>query len=430
VDSADRLPAARIDNIMDGRCTLLLTVVLAAPHWCAAQEFDGDATPRSDAATTPKMLVMVDGTVLAGRFTPRPDGYDMTTRLGRMYIGSDQVRFTALDLPDAYQRMQETFSERTPENHMVLARWCLTNKLTREARREVLHALRLDPNRGDAKRMLAMLVSEDGNPASDQSTGSGLKQRTSPSRSATGTPPSVETRSLAGLSRPVAQNFTRHVQPLLMNKCANSGCHGGSGSSTFQLTSAHRGSSPAIAERNLAAVLRHVDFARPSTSRLLAAADETHGNLATPIFRGRSGSQQIEVLRNWVKAAAVEIAPDANEEESRPHPDAPGREQSSGGSLQAGLDVPVVSATRRGTGSLRTVHAGAGTESVTPHGRVLTSADTDDSFVADAVRSNARDAFDPSAFNRRYHGNSESRSELDDSASANPADGDAHKERP
>ena len=121
MDSADRLPAARIGNIMDGRCTLLLTVFLAAPHWCAAQGFDGDAmptsnaptsnaptsnAPTSNAPTTPKMLVMVDGTVLEGRFTPRPDGYDMTTRAGRMFIGSDQVRFTALDLADAYQRMQ------------------------------------------------------------------------------------------------------------------------------------------------------------------------------------------------------------------------------------------------------------------------------------------------------------------------------------
>ena len=183
MDSADRLPAARIGNIMDGRCTLLLTVFLAAPHWCAAQGFDGDAmptsnAPTSNAPTTPKMLVMVDGTVLEGRFTPRPDGYDMTTRAGRMFIGSDQVRFTALDLADAYQRMQETFSERTPENHMVLARWCLTNKLTTEARREVLDALRLDPNRGDARRMLAMLVSEDDSPTSDQSSGAGPKEFT------------------------------------------------------------------------------------------------------------------------------------------------------------------------------------------------------------------------------------------------------------
>ena len=419
---------------MDGRCTLLLTVFLAAPHWCAAQGFDGDAmptsnAPTSNAPTTPKMLVMVDGTVLEGRFTPRPDGYDMTTRAGRMFIGSDQVRFTALDLADAYQRMQETFSERTPENHMVLARWCLTNKLTTEARREVLDALRLDPNRGDARRMLAMLVSEDDSPTSDQSSGAGSKEFTWSRRSATGTPPSIETRSLAGLSRPVAQTFTRHVQPLLMNKCANSGCHGGSGTSTFQLMSAHRGSSPAIAERNLAAILRHVDFSKPSSSPLLAAADGIHGKLTTPIFRGRSGSRQIEVLRNWVKAAAVDIAPDANEESS-PHPGAPGREEPSGRSLQAGFDVPVVAAARRGTGLSRTVHAEAGTESATPHGRVLTSADTDDSFVADAERSNARDAFDPSAFNRRFHGTAESRSEQDVSESADPADGDAFRERP
>ena len=426
-DSADRLPAARIGNYMDGRCTFLLTVFLAAPQWCAAQGFDGEALSAGDPVTTPKLLVMVDGKVLEGRFTVRPDGYDLTTRAGRRFIGSDQVRFTALDLADAYGRMQETFSDRTPENHMVLARWCLANTLPDEARREVLDALRLDPNRGDAKRMLAMLVRENGNPGNDQSPAAGLKELTWPSRSATDIAPSLQTRSLAGLSRPVAQSFTRHVQPLLMNKCANFGCHGGSGPSTFQLTSAHRGSSPMIAERNLAAVLRQVDFSTPSSSPLLAAVEGTHGNLSTPILRGRSGSQQIEVLRNWVKAAANDIAPDANKDKSSPH--AP-REEPPVVSRPAGSGEPILSRARQGPGSTSTARSGFGTESATPHGRLLTSADTDDSFMAEAVRSNARDAFDPSVFNRRFHGNTQSTSELNVSRSADAAEHEEFKERP
>ncbi len=396
---------------MDGRCGLLFIVVLAAPQWCAAQDFGGEIKQPGDAPMQPKMLVLVDGTVLEGRFAPRPDGYDVSSRAGRMFIASEQVRFTAYDLSDAYKRMQETFSERTPENHMLLARWCLSNKLTAEARREVLDALRLDPNRGDAKRTLAALVREDSNPSSDPGSGAGLKELTSSRRSATGILSSIETRSLAGLSRPVAQDFTRHVQPLLMNKCANSGCHGGSENPSFQLTSSRRGSSPAIAERNLTAVLRQVDFSKPMSSPLLAAAEGTHGDLTQPIFRGRSGSQQIEVLRNWVKTAANDIAPDVNEEAT---------------DLKSEIRVT----DRKTALATKANQAGAATESASPHGRLLTSADTDGSFMADADRANVRDAFDPSRFNRRFHRTSETTSERNATESADTAGDAAFKEKP
>jgi hypothetical protein len=368
---------------MDGRCTLLLTILLGAPEWCSADENVSAAPLQAAPVTTPSLIIMVDGKVLAGHFTVRPDGYDVATPAGRMFIGSDRVRFTATDLADAYRRMKATYAERTPENHMELARWCLTNKLTEEARREVLDALHLDPNRRDAQRLLSALV-DDGDRAAS-SRYSGLTEFASGRSSAA---PAFESRSLAGFSKPVAQNFTRHVQPLLMNKCAGVGCHGGHGSSAFQLTSAHRGSSPTIAERNLAAVLRQVDLTSPDESPLLSVMNTNHASLATPIFRGRTGTQQMETLRNWVRAAVRDITPEAAAEPSPPASE---------------IQLAAASTVEKQIRTSAEDQAGL----LTPHGRKLTTADTDQKFVAQAQRRNAHDAFDPSEFNRRFHATDE-----------------------
>ncbi len=325
------------------------------------------------------LLVLVDGKVLDGQFTPRPDGYDVRVAAGRMFIGSERVRFFASDLPDAYRRMRSSQAELTPEVHVELARWCLANKLRDEAHREVLDALHLDPNRTDAKRMLATLIQESG-----RSGGSGLTEYPSAGKSMA---PSVDARSLAGLSRSVAQDFTRRVQPLLMNKCANAGCHGGGTDSSFQLASAHRGSSPTIAERNLAAVLKQIDLAQPAKSPLLINVVGSHGNLNTPLFRGRLGAQQLDILRSWVSAAANDVSPNAREENAVLEP-----------KIQLTSAVALQVAPSGGTRHLSP-------DGEIAHGRQLSADETDPKFLAEAVRANAHDDFNPSVFNARFHGN-------------------------
>lgn len=383
---------------MDGRC-IILTFILAclACSPCDAQDRNGPALMVTGPGNSAGILVLIDGKVLTGRFLPRPDGYDVQVAGGRLFVESERVRFVAKDLPDAYQRMRGSYAELTPEVHMEMARWCLTNKMTEQARREVLDALNLDPNRGEAQRMLEALMLKESASTSAGSDRPGITQYPSISQLAG---PKTESRSLAGLSSTIAQNFTRHIQPLMMNKCANSGCHGGKTQSTFQLVSAHRGSSPSIAEKNLAAVLKQIDLARPSQSAILAVLEEPHGNLNVPLFRGRTGNQQISILRNWVMAAANDIAPDANVEKQ-----------------EAERQIELVSANVSNDASDQSDQSDIASlgmdpdDSMVPHGRKLSTGETDSRFLKQAARANAQDAFDPSEFNRRFHGRTTSRSE-------------------
>lgn len=362
---------------MDGRCTLLAMLLSSVIQGiCSAQDNEAElrSTPNDNNSG---ILVLADGKVLNGRFLPRPDGYEVEVQGGRMFIESERVRFIARDFEDAYQRMRSSFNELTPQSHMELARWCLTNKRDDLARREVLDALHKDPNRLDAQRLLQGLVQQEEG-AVKSTGGSGLTEfppLTSPSG------PAPEARSMAGLSRSIAQDFTRHVQPILMNKCANAGCHGVRPVSSFQLTSSHRGTSVSIAERNLAAVMKQIDLTRPSSSPLLVALESNHANSTTPVLRGRSGAVQMKTLRDWVSAVSNDIAPELNEEMRER------QERIQLASLSKTLDAVSV----------------ADEATVTPHGRALTTTETDVRFLQMASRANARDAFDPSKFNEEFH---------------------------
>jgi len=385
---------------MDVRSATLLILLAASCRVINAQgglALSDSATSDSSRDTSARetLLVLLDGQIKSGHVTPRPDGYDIQVPGGRMYINSDRVRFAAASLPEAYDLMRDSMAELTPVSHLELARWCLANKLHTQARREVLDALYLDPNRQDAKRMLQALE-HFGQDANAPNLRTGLTEYPSQSEILH---PKFETRSLAGLSRSIASSFVSDVQPLLMNKCATSGCHGRGTQSQFTIVSTLRGSTPALAERNLAAVLNQIDFAKPSDSPLLKTGEQAHGNLVLSPFRGRAGAMQMQILRDWVQQASHDIAPDAakaaiglRQPEQKSQPSA---------IQQVSATVDHRSENRRS--DVRSIGA-ARQMPENPHSRRLSTEVADKRFLHEAKYANRNDAFSPDDFNRRFHG--------------------------
>lgn len=364
---------------MDGRCfSLLIFSALFAPPLMAMPQGRSAGMQQSEQQSSgPKerILVLVDGKVVKTAFTPRPDGYDVVVPGGRLFVESSRVRLVAKDMADAHRLMRASYQELTPDSHLEIARWCLANELPKEAQRELLDALQLDPNRKDVKRLLESTIKSQ-QAAEATESGSGLTQYPA-LRSPSNAP---ESRSLAGLSTGVAQEFVRHVQPLLTNKCGSTGCHGSSTTSEFRLTSARRGSQPLIAERNLAAILKHVDATNPEDSALLQMLDQQHGGMAAPIFRGRTGAQQQKVLRDWVFAASADIAPEAARARTRRK-----------------TEIELVSHESSAEVSRKTEL------SELAHGRIAEKGESDQRFLKAAKRATEPDAFDPEEFNQRFH---------------------------
>ena len=348
-----------------------------------AQDYRFVASSGEGSLSPEPVLVLITGQVVAGRITPRPDGYDVVLKAGRLFVPSERVRFQAADLQDAYKKLRSSLPQLTPNHHVELAKWCESNLLYEEARRELLDALQMDPNRLEAKRMLLSILQKQQRDPDTGSAGLGLTEYPSRSEFIGST---IASRSLGGLTRVNAKEFVVHVQPLIVNKCAGGGCHTATDSG-FAVFSTRQGATPLISERNLASVLRHVDLSTPAASRFLVAPMESHGGEATPVFRGRAGSAQMQVLKNWVFSVAAELRTDELGSDSV--------SETAGASLAAKQSVVLAG------NEVADVVSSAGL--LSPHGRELSLAEMDSTLLAEVKRMDRRDAFDPNEFNQKYH---------------------------
>ena len=211
------------------------------------------------------------------------------------------MRFEAANLRDAYLKLRQFMPEINAENRIALAKWCINNSLNDEARTELEDAIRREPQRREARELIRRL---DRSSASSTAL---LLTLPNSNRTETLEFDGPEMKSLAGLSRKTAEQFVARVQPLLVNKCSNAGCHSSTSRQEFRMrrirtTGGHR----VFSQQNLAAVFKQIDMARPDDSRLLTALVDDHARHGRPLFDNRAGKFQINTIRDWVHAAVAE----------------------------------------------------------------------------------------------------------------------------
>ncbi len=348
--------------------------------------------PDGPGITRPRLLVMNNGRVVRGVITPRPGGYDVRLGLGHMYVASETVRFEAGDLDEAYHKLRDTFQVLTADTHLEIARWCITNHQVAAARQELLDALHLEPNNSTARAMLKRLEAD----VSQTAAKSAPATRTLAQRRLDQFMRS-DHESLGGLGDRHAADFVSRVQPILERRCGNSSCHGSSSPSEFQLKRTRGRSSRLVAERNLAAVLKQIDFHDPPASPLLQAIDEPHTRDGRPVMPGRSGTIQRQIVLDWVTAVT---AGQASRGTTTDPPQLASVPQTTG-VMTAGGAVP---ADRTGPGVVQTSAAvpPPGTDRSGQPARPITP--EQQKLLQEIRASNEPDPFDPSIFNRKYHG--------------------------
>lgn len=250
------------------------------------------------------ILVMKSGAVVAGKIVRSGDFYKVIGPYGQGHFPAELVKLKAADLDDAYQKLREIAKSHHSANaRITLARWCLTHHLDNQARLELHEALVLEPDSQDAKRLLR-----------DAEESIRSKQKYSaveqPSISARGARPASsaddETVTLGGLSHEQALQFTRRIQPLLVNTCASAGCHSRDSQNGFRLQNAAPGTNANrnATERNLAQILEHIDIKKPRASSLLTAPGRHHGRNGRPVFVGPRGDEKRGELEKWIVAVA------------------------------------------------------------------------------------------------------------------------------
>jgi hypothetical protein len=337
------------------------------------------------------LLLLKNGRVVEGRISSTAGGYFVETSTGNMVIPFSQVSLEAADLPDVYEKQRKSMKFPTASMHLALAAWCVNHDLFEQARTEVKDALRLEPDRPQARRMLIRIEK-----AIDPKAFSKKRhERRAPAVVAGYELPPVQT--LAGLPREAARDFTRRIQPLMLNKCGNATCHGENTRRGFRLFPVrHKGESRTNSQRNLAAILAHVNVDNPDASPLLLKPQGTHGGMRRSLFSGQYGKKQLEVLRGWIRhvaASGSNVVP----AQAELHSPKPGRPPEQSDRL-----VPVVVSRETAFPKTAPQPQPLDDSSTSDNGSTSDAGQgPDGESLRELLRSPPVDAFDPSEFNRR-----------------------------
>ncbi len=257
-------------------------------------------TPPHSVADESQAVLLDNGYVLRGRLIS--EGEQVLIRLGP----GSQVRMPRGRIQAVAGNMDELFALRARQIHrddtagrIDLARWCLRNDLPARAGELLVELARVEPNN---PQMLALARQ--------------LRQQQSPVVPAPAAAPIEIQRAdrpsdaLEQISPEELARFTQHVQPILLNHCSASGCHGLASKSEFQLLRPFRGQglTQRMTSRNLQAALQQVDRSAVLKSRLLSAASGVHGGRASTVPAGVRGEQIRQTLKDWLLAMQQEPA--------------------------------------------------------------------------------------------------------------------------
>jgi hypothetical protein len=244
-------------------------------------------------ALTPQqgVLVLKNGNVLTGTIVRAGDRYYVARPGGELVVRADQVEFPCRDLDEGFAKKRALINEGSVAEHLELAQWCLSHSLADYAARELAEVNLLAPDHPRLELLLRRLRF------------SRLQAESVSAEEDHDRAPSSEEldRLTRGLPPGTVETFTTSVQPLLVNNCAASSCHGSRADNGFQLLRPPSGrpASRRLTQRNLYNTLSKVDFSNVQKSDLLVKPTVPHGDLATPIFTDRT-ADQYQVLKDWV----------------------------------------------------------------------------------------------------------------------------------
>lgn len=285
-------------------------------------------------SSSPTVLLLSNGRILEGAITEEGDKYLVRQRGGVIPKSKSIVEGAFPSMNALYKYKCSQVDDRDPDEHLKLARWCMSQNMPAEARVELEAVAKLSPNAPEITAMLASVeqaqARESARPRLDPSlmqTKAEITERTVPADDSR--PAEIDVtvlnkarKALGVSSLPVvfelppalavkrADEFARYVNPLLMASCVK--CHNERRQLTFQLIEVknRHALTGDILRANLDATLQLINKDDPSRSDLLSVVLVPHGNGPNkrPIFTG-SNDPRFKVLAKWVNSLTPKLAP-------------------------------------------------------------------------------------------------------------------------
>ncbi|MGI9456824.1 MAG: hypothetical protein ACR2NU_09690 [Aeoliella sp.] len=254
------------------------------------------------------MVVLHNGNVLIGQVDLLGDAYRVATGASEIRLSLRDVERVVGSLLEAYEAKRKKVRANSADDHLRLAAWCVRQEMWPQAARELNDARQLD-SRHPAIPLVARRLQISSRAAMRES-----QPPTKPDAIADQQADEHRARELQELESFAAslppgslEDFTRQVQPILVNGCAAAGCHSMDDEQKLRLNrDLLRGiGNRESTLRNLAAVWEEIDHEHADYSPLVMQPSVPHGGLARPVFSGQRQNLQQRIVE-WVRTATME----------------------------------------------------------------------------------------------------------------------------
>ena len=292
--------------------------------------------PAAAPAPSHSVLLLSDGRTLEGSITAEGAEYVLRKHGGEIRFKKTQVVQAFRSMAEVYEYKRAQFLDDDPDEHLKLARWCLSQNMKAEAKAELQKVVAISPRSGEARAMLSSLAATEARLASSTrvdtdvvQTGGEAVEPAGPSRKLQ-RPGELDPETLRAARKEMgvsgwvifelppalavkrADQYARTVHRVLQARCAR--CHNEKYEGAFQLVEvkSRKDLTQPVLRNNLDATLQIIDKDNPARSELLSRALVPHGNgqVKRPIFSG-SNDPEFQIIAAWVNSLRAAPSPGA-----------------------------------------------------------------------------------------------------------------------
>ena len=271
-------------------------------HWITIILFFASSSLFAQEENTAFYLLRT-GYVLDGSATFDGKHYVVQTPFGTMSLPVQNVEFVGKSRMDIYLYKRNSVDPANYNALVRLAEWCVSNGYIEEGIAEYQRAGQVAPN-----AVCAGIAGQRLDTLRQMNTATAVQE--SPA-------PPTETAAELSVSRLAFENFTRQVQPILVNRCLSTDCHGTHSEQQFKLgiPQERLGST---SRRNLQAVLPYIDRSTPLESAFLLALTAPHGGARRAL--SVEPNTYVQIVQ-WVQQVAKELPPEQRTEKKSELPE-------------------------------------------------------------------------------------------------------------
>jgi hypothetical protein len=277
----------------------MVVALFGALAWMGATGLGQESAMPSPSAEG--LLLLRNGNLLQGEITETGDGYRVVVVGGEIHVKASEVEFRCRTLEEGYQRKTTLIPPGDARAHLDLAMWCQRYGLIERAAEELARASDLEPGHPLIPLVERRIKMSFCPPVPTE-------RPTEPRRLSP--PPEELDRVVRDLPPGCVEEFTQAIQPLLVNRCSASGCHGPGNDNAFRLLRlpAARPASRRLTQRNLHSTLQWVDRDAPDRSKLLTVPIRAHGSAESAVFADEDRDQYQRIV-DWVYQVSQKATP-------------------------------------------------------------------------------------------------------------------------